>query len=277
MNENIKTIKPQEVLPKEAKSCDDHTPQKDGIREHDAAKEQRRNRFRKFSAIFKLVLLLVVLIGIPAYVFFFHRDFLNQFSSVDDVTAFFEKYHSQSILFYLGFQIIQIIFCFIPGAAVQFSAGYLFHFWLGLLLSVIGVLIGSIITYYLAHFLGHDAMHMIFGEEKIRSALDKINSKKGVIVVFLIYLIPGVPKDFFTYAAGLSEMKLRLFLILSMAGRLPAMMGSIIIGQQIETGGYTGAAVIGAVAVVCCVLGILFRSRITEFFDRIYVRLKKMM
>lgn len=237
----------------------------------------RHARFRRFSAFAKLGLLLVVLIGIPAYVFFFHRDFLQQFSSVEDVEAFIAQYHSLSIFVYILIQIIQVVFCFIPGAAIQFSAGYIFHFWLGLLLSVIGVLLGSILTYYIARILGHDAMHMIFGEEKIQSALEKINSKKGVIIVFLIYLIPGVPKDFFNYAAGLSEMKLRLFLIISMVGRLPAMMGSIIIGQQVEVGGYMSAGMIAAFAVVCCALGIVFRNKITEFFDRIYMKLQRFM
>ena len=239
--------------------------------------ERRRAQFRKVSAFLKLGLLLVVLVGIPAYVFFFHHEILDQFSSVDDVNAFFDRHRAKSVWIYLGIQIIQIIICIIPGAAIQFSAGYIFHFWLGLLLSVIGVIIGSVITYYLARVLGHDAIRIMFGEEKIQSALKKINSKKGVIIVFLIYLIPGVPKDFFTYAAGISEMKLRLFLILSMFGRLPAMMGSIIIGQQVRTGGYMSAAIIGAFAVVCCVLGLLFRNQITAFFDSVYEKLQKFM
>ena len=243
----------------------------------DTQKQVRHDRFRKISAFVKLGLLLVILIGIPAYIFFFHHEILDHFSSVEDVHAFFDRHHSQSVFIYVGVQIVQIVLCFIPGAAIQFSAGYIFHFWLGLILSVIGVLLGSIITYYLARVLGHDAVHMIFGEEKIQSALDKINSKKGIILVFLIYLIPGVPKDFFTYAAGLSEMRLRLFLILSMTGRLPAMMGSIIIGQQVRSGGYTSAIVIAAIAVVCCGLGLLFRRQIMDFFDRIYTWLQKYM
>ena len=239
--------------------------------------DRRHMRFKKFSAFAKLGLLLVVLIGIPAYIFFYHRDFLTQFSSAEDVRNFIMQYHSLSIFVYIGIQIAQVVFCFIPGAAIQFSAGYIFHFALGLLLSVIGVLLGSIITYYIARVLGHDAMHMIFGEEKIHDALEKLNSKKGVIIIFLIYLIPGVPKDFFNYAAGLSEMKLLPFLIISMLGRLPAMMGSIIIGQQIQTGGYVSAAIIGAFAVVCCVLGIVFRRKITEFFNRVYAKLQRFM
>ena len=62
-------------------------------------------------------------------------------------------------------------------------------------------------------------MHLIFGEEKIKSMLETLNSKKAVVLVFLIFLIPGVPKDLCNYVAGLSEMKLKPFLIVSLIGR----------------------------------------------------------
>ncbi len=109
-------------------------------------------------------------------------------------------------------------------------------------------------------------MHLIFGEEKIKSMLETLNSKKAVELVFLI-LIPGVPKDLCNYVAGLSEMKLKPFLIVSLIGRSPGMMGSLLIGRQIYTGGYVSAAVIAAVAVVLFVLGLIFRKKITVFLD----------
>lgn len=240
-------------------------------------KRIRRQRLQKIMAIAKLCLLLILVVGIPAYIFFFHHDLIERASSIEQVEAFFARYRGQSILVYLGLQIIQIIVCILPGAALQFSGGYLFHFWLGFLLTMVGAIIGTVVTYYLARILGHDAMHMIFGEEKINNTLNKINSKKGVAVVFLIYLIPGVPKDLCTYAAGLSEMKLKPFLILSMTGRTPAMIGSLIIGQQVQLGGYTSAAIIAGLAVVFCVLGLIFRKKLTDLLDRFYVRLQKMM
>ena len=138
----------------------------------DPIKKKRRDRFRKFSAIVKLCLLLLIVLGIPAYLFFFDHQFLDQFSSIEDVEAFFAQYRHQSIFVYIGLQILQLVICIIPGQALQFAAGYLFHFWLGLLLTAIGAGIGTVVTYYLAKILGHDAMHMIFGEEKINISPD---------------------------------------------------------------------------------------------------------
>ena len=129
-------------------------------------------------------------------------------------------------------------------------------FWLGYLYSLIGALIGSVLTYYIARILGHDAMHLIFGEEKIKKWLVHLNSKKAVIIVFFIFLIPGVPKDLCNYVAGLSEIKLKPFLIESLIGRSPGMMGSLLI--------------------VLCVLCVIFRKRFTGLLNKGYDKLMKM-
>ena len=119
-------------------------------------------------------------------------------------------------------------------------------------------------------------MHLIFGEEKIKKWLVHLNSKKAVIIVFFIFLIPGVPKDLCNYVAGLSEIKLKPFLIVSLIGRSPGMMGSLLIGRQIGTGGYVSAGSIAGVAVVLCVLCVIFRKRFTGLLNKGYDKLMKM-
>lgn len=239
-------------------------------------KDKLKKRFKIFSSIFKFALLLMILIGIPLYIYFFQHDIIEQFSSLDDVNAFFEEYRTQSIFIYIAVQILQIVICIIPGQWLQFAAGYMYGFWLGYLWSLVGALIGTVITYYLAKILGHDIMHLIFSEEKIRNMLKTLNSKKAVILVFLIYLIPGVPKDLCSYVAGLSEMKLKPFLVISLIGRSPGMMGSLLIGRQVEVGGYTSAIIIAVIALILCLLGVLFRKQITSVMDKAYDKLMRM-
>ena len=239
-------------------------------------KKIMRKRFKVVSAILKLALLIVIVIGIPLYIYFFHRDIISVFSSKDSIEAFFFEYRAESVFIYMGSQILQIVICIIPGQWLQFAAGYMYGFWLGYLYSLIGAFLGTIITYYVARILGHDAMHLIFGEEKIQKMLETLNSKKAVVLVFLIFLIPGVPKDLCNYVAGLSEMKLKPFLIVSLIGRSPGMMGSLLIGRQIYTGGYVSAAVIAGVAVILCILGVIFRKKVTVILDKCYTKLMKL-
>ena len=239
-------------------------------------KKKIRGRIKVVGAIAKFLLLLVILIGIPAYIYFFQRDIISDFSSLDKVEAYLMEYKAQSVFIYIGSQILQIVICVIPGQWLQFAAGYMYGFWIGYLFSLVGAFLGSVITYYVAKVLGHDAMHLIFGEEKIQKMLTTLNSKKAVVLVFIIFLIPGIPKDLCNYVAGLSEMKLKPFLVVSLIGRSPGMMGSLLIGRQINTGGYVSAAVIAAVAIVLCILGVIFRKKLTNLLDRAYDKLMKM-
>lgn len=239
-------------------------------------KDNLRKKFKLCTTILKLLLLLAILVGLPLYLYFFQKDLIAEFSSLENVNALFQEYKSQSIFIYIGAQILQIVICIIPGQWLQFAAGYMYGFWLGYLFSLIGAVLGTVLTYYIAKLLGHDAMHLIFGEERINKMLRHLNTKKAVIIVFLIFLIPGVPKDLCNYVAGLSEMKLKPFLLVSLVGRTPGMMGSLIIGRQIETGGYVSAAVIAVIAVILCILGVIFRKKITAFLDKSYDKLMKL-
>jgi len=236
-------------------------------------KKQIRNEVKLVSALLKFTLLVAIIVVIPLYLWFFHQDVIQEFSSIDKVKAFFAHYHTESIFIYLGLQIVQIIISIIPGQELQMVAGLVYGLWPGFLLSMIGAFVGSTITYYLAGFLGRDALHILFGKRHIDEYLAKINSKKGFVLVFLIYLIPGVPKDLCNYAAGLSHMKIKAFLVLSMIGRIPGILGSLIIGAEIGEGNYISVVVISVVAIILFLLGVKFHSKISHLLDTVYDKL----
>ena len=98
----------------------------------------------------------------------------------------------------------------------------------------------------------------------------KLNSRKAYTIVFLIYLIPGLPKDIMSYAAGISSMNFKAFLIFSMIGRTPAMSGSLLIGTLYFSGHYAAMIAIGAFAVVAFILCIVFRKKISNYIDKLY-------
>jgi hypothetical protein len=100
-----------------------------------------------------------------------------------------------------------------------------------------------------------------------------MNSRNAAAIVFLIYLTPGIPKDVVSYAAGISSMRLRPFLMLSLVGRLPGMIASLLIGKQIFEGDYHIAIIIAAIAAVAFILGLIFRKRLMEKFDKVYTKI----
>ncbi len=236
-------------------------------------KDKVRKRINIASTIFKFALLLIIIVGIPLYIYFCHHEVIDQVSSIENVQALLDEYKGYSILVYILAQIVQIIICIIPGQWLQFAAGYAFGFWLGLLFSLIGAAIGAFVSYYLAKLLGQGILYLLFDEDQMNHFIEKLNSKKAIVAVFVIYLIPGLPKDACSYAAGISNMKLKAFLIVSLIGRTPAMAGSLLIGNQVGIGSYTAAIIIGVAAVILCITGVIFRNKITDLLDKVYDKL----
>ena len=237
-------------------------------------KQEYQKKVKIISSILKLTVLAMILIASPLYIYFCHHELLEDMSNIRNVEHLLLQYKKEGALIYIAAQIVQIIICIIPGQALQIAAGYLYGFWIGLVLSIIGATLGSIAVFYLARLLGHDAMQILFGERKINEMLGNLNSKKGMILVFIIFLIPGIPKDLCTYAAGLSELRLKPFLIVSIIARSPGMMCSLAIGRQVMNGNYTSAIVIAVIVAILFLFGLLFRNKVIAFFDKAYDKLK---
>lgn len=236
-------------------------------------KDTRSRKLNKGYTIIKFAILIIIIAGIPAYIYFFQRDFIMQFKDLDAVNQFLDKYKLLGGFIYIGGQVLQIVIAAIPGQALQIAAGYMYGIWLGYLLSLMGAFIGSAATFYLARWLGKDAMYLIFGQEKMQSFIDRLNGKRAFIIVFILYLVPGIPKDLFNYAAGVSNMKCSTFLIISLAGRSPGMLGSLAIGLMFRTGSHIGIIILGSIAVILFGLGAVYHKKVSAWIDNLYEKL----
>ena len=109
---------------------------------------ETNNKLRKLKtavSILKLLILIGIVVGIPLYLYFYHREFITEFKSLDDITAFLQKYKLASIPIYIGLQALQIIISILPGQAFQLAAGYLYKFLFGLTFSLAGAALGTTI------------------------------------------------------------------------------------------------------------------------------------
>ena len=93
-------------------------------------------------------------------------------------------------------------------------------------------------------------------------------SGKLNITVFILFLIPGLPKDVFTYLVPLTDMPMRTFLVLSNVGRIPGIVVSTYAAAGLADGRVVESVVIFAVLAVIAIVGILMRDRIMDFFSR---------
>ena len=219
---------------------------------------------RRLIAFGKLFLLFAILIVVPLVLYLLYKDKL-----------FNKAYLSNRLDDFKGFafiplillQIIQIVICIIPGQPIQFASSYLYGVLGGFLISLVGAFIGTVITYYLAKFLGNDALHVIFGEEKVKSYVRKLNSSRAYVIIFLLYLIPGIPKDVTSYIAGISNIRLRPFIFLSILGRSPGVLESLLFGTFLAHRNYFGIAMLIIASIIILLICYIKRDVLLKFID----------
>lgn len=206
---------------------------------------------KKILAFAKFAILLAVIIGIPAFLYLKYGSEIFSKDAADKVVAYLTANQGISALLIIGIQALQVIICILPGQPIQFASSYMFGVARGLILSLIGAVIGTTISFFLAKVLGRDMLYVIFDEEKVEDYKRKLNSGKGILIVALIYLIPGVPKDLVSYVAGISDMKYRPFIVVSTIARSPGMLGSLLLGHFYGQQNYT------AIIILCVVVAII--------------------
>ncbi|GAB1475345.1 TVP38/TMEM64 family protein [Bacillota bacterium] len=231
---------------------------------------------RAFLSIFNLIILTGIVIALPVYVYFEYPDFLNQFRTMEGVNLFLDKYQAASIWVYLGLQVFQIVVSIIPGQFIQFAGGYAFGFWLGYVLSIAGIALGTSVAFGLARVLGRDGVHLLFGEARISKFVHQLNSRKAFAILFVLFAVPGLPKDLVTYAAGVSHFGYKPFLILSLAARTPALMGTLMMGSMLNKESFTGLIILAVLTIVLCIVLIIKRHHLTSYIDRLYSRFIRM-
>ena len=224
---------------------------------------------KKIIAILKLILLVIIIAGIPAFLYLKYGSDVFSKDTAYRVVDYLRQNSRIAFLLIIGLQIIQVVICILPGQPIQFAASYMFGVGKGFLLSIIGAIFGTIISFYLAKALGSDAMHVFFDEEKIEDYQRKLNSGRGLLLAFLIYLIPGIPKDLVSYAAGISEMRFRPFLLVATVGRSPGMLGSLLLGHYFGEQNYRAIAVLSVIVAIILLICFIKREALIGFLDRI--------
>lgn len=160
--------------------------------------------------------------------------------------------------------VLQVFVAVIPGEPLEIAAGYAFGWFGGTLLCLIGVAAGSAIVFALVRRYGTRALELFLPHDKIRSMKFLQNTERLKSLMFVLFLIPGTPKDLLTYIAGLTPIRMSDFLILSTVARIPSLVTSIVGGSALGDGEYLTAVIVFAVTAAFSILGLLVYSKIKQ-------------
>jgi uncharacterized membrane protein YdjX (TVP38/TMEM64 family) len=163
---------------------------------------------------------------------------------------------------FIVLQALQVVLSPVPGEATGILGGYLFGQWLGLVYSTIGLTLGSVAAFGIGRWLGAHYVEKLVSKETW-DRLGFIVEAEGALICFMIYLIPGLPKDMVCYLFGMSPMPAWVFALVSGVGRIPGTWVLSAQGAHTAAGEYLRVILITAVAVALALPLYYYRQRIT--------------
>lgn len=161
----------------------------------------------------------------------------------------------------VGIMALQVIIAFIPGEPIEIIAGYIFGGWGGLVLCLLGCALGSVVIILAVRKLGIRFVRLFVSQEQIENLKLFRDPKKRDATIFLLFLIPGTPKDILTYLSGLVPIHLGKYLLLTSIARIPSIITSTMGGSMLGLKKYGWAILIfGITLVVTLILTLLYRA-----------------
>ncbi len=164
-------------------------------------------------------------------------------------------------------QAAQVVIAPIPGEVTGFLGGILYGTFPGVVLSTIGLTLGSYIAFALSRAFGRPFVEK-FVDKKTLGRFDYLLRHKGAFLIFLLFLIPGFPKDFLCYIIGLGHLTTTEFLVIGSTGRL---LGTILLtlgGSYIRKHQYYNFSILLGFAIVILLISIAYRDKLERLFRR---------
>lgn len=223
----------------------------------------------------KLKILILVVICVATLLGYFYRipiwgkiiQYYNFFSDRERVKAFIIAFGPGAPVVFMMIQIFQVIFAPIPGEATGLIGGYLFGTAKGFLYSSIALTVGSWINFLIGRLLGKRYVRKLIPAEKLER-FDLILKRQGVIIIFLLFILPGFPKDYLCFFVGLSVIPIKVFIILAAIGRMPGTFLLSLQGSTLFEQDYGVLAIIFGLCIILAFLAYRYRESLYQWIAR---------
>lgn len=203
------------------------------------------------SFLIGIAIAIAVIIGYLTWQYF---PAIERLMKPENMSAFQKQLHSYGvwgILVLFAIQTLQVISGLIPALPIQICAGITYGAFGGLLVCMAGILTGSTLVFAAVKAYGQPLIDRVFPLKKQKKLHFLYSHNRLNQIVFILYLIPAMPKDVLTYIAALTPLTLRRFLILTTFARIPTVLCSTFASDAIMQENY------GSAVLVFCISGII--------------------
>ena len=228
--------------------------------------KRRRERAQLTEAHKKKIYLfaiIVALIFIAAVGYLVGKPMVEFVREPERFRAWVDSSGFVSRVIFVGMVVFQLIIALIPGEPLEMGAGYAFGAVEGTILCIIGCVIGSALVFLFVRRFGVKLVEVFFPREKIRSLRFLQDSRRLNLLTFIVFFIPGTPKDLLSYFIGLTDMKLGTWLFITAVARIPSIVTSTVTGDALGLKDYQFALIAFGVTLALSLAGILVYRRLS--------------
>lgn len=216
-------------------------------------KQQKTIAIISFSVVLTLAILTTI----------FVCNWLTSFTQ-ESFKEYILSFGALGYLVLLFLQILQVFIALIPGELLESAAGYAFGPIIGTAICYLGVAIGSAIIFFLTRKFGIKMVELFVSTDKINKLKFLQSERKRNSIIFILFFIPGTPKDLITYFVGLTDIKFTTFLIISLIARVPSVISSTFAGHLLGEGNLLSAVILYGTTGIISLIGIIIYNKILK-------------
>ena len=225
---------------------------------------------KRTKIILQFIFFLIILVGATII---FWKPLTQLLSNAEDIREFIRGFGILAPVIFIVIVILQVLLAPIPGQVAGLAGGYTFGIILGTVYSMIGLILGSFIAFSLSRKFGRPFVEKVINKKTLNK-YDKIISKKGLPVLFLIYLLPALPDDAICYIAGLTKIKIRALVIISAIGRFPGFLVLSVVGTGLASKNTLFSVILFVIIMIVSIIIYLNRNKLENRMIKIIKKLK---
>ena len=220
-------------------------------------------------------LVLLGVLSIVGLLFFFYGGeirapmarFFSFLSDREKTKAYIEGFGPGAPLVFMLLQVLQVLLAPVPGEATGLVGGYLFGATRGFLFSSIALSIGSMINFSVGRFLGQRYVRKVIPPPYL-ARFDRVAGREGVLILFMLFVFPGFPKDYLCLFLGLSPLPYKLFFLMATIGRMPGTFILSLQGAMLFERNYLILALATAIISGIILLGYRYRETLYAWIEK---------
>ena len=209
-----------------------------GITESLGVGSSMANRRECFIFLAASILVCLGILVILGYVYLWPllKPYYAIISDKEKLSGIFRAAGNWAPIVYTLLEVAQVLTIFWP-VPLEIVGGFLFGLPLGMVYSMIGLTTGAVLAFLLGRWLERTYLSRIIDPEKLKS-FRKLMKREGALAAFIIFLVPGVPKDFASYVLGFTSLPLKFFIVAVAVFRLPSTFLLTLQGAEAAKGHY---------------------------------------